>query len=74
MFKLLVILFIINKDCVYFNLASKSFSFLKLSNHELTSISTMAKSTRNATRCNNRNDLLHLSLTLKISILSEAYV
>ena len=26
------------------------------------------KKTRNATRCNNRNDLLHLSFTLKISI------
>ena len=30
--------------------------------------------TRNSTRCNNRDDLLHLSLILKISILSEAYI
>ena len=29
--------------------------------------------TRNATSCNNRDDLLHLSFTLKISIFSEAY-
>ena len=28
--------------------------------------------TRNATRCNNRDDLLHLTFTLKISIFSEA--
>ena len=28
--------------------------------------------TRNATRCNNRDDLLHLSFILKISIFSEA--
>ena len=30
--------------------------------------------TRNSLRCNNRNDLLHLSYTLKISIFSEAYL
>ena len=30
--------------------------------------------TRNAMRCNNRDDLLHLSYTLKISIFSEAYI
>ena len=30
--------------------------------------------TRNATRCNNRDDLLHLSFSLKISVFSEAYV
>ena len=30
--------------------------------------------TRNATHCNNRDDLLHLSLTLKNSIFSEAYI
>ena len=30
--------------------------------------------TRNAMRCNNRDDLLHLSFTLKISIFSEAYI
>ena len=30
--------------------------------------------TRNAMRCNNRNDLIHLSFTLKISIFSEAYI
>ena len=29
---------------------------------------------RNATRCNNRNDLLHLNFTLKVSIFSEAYI
>ena len=29
---------------------------------------------RNARPCNNRNDLLHLSFTLKISIFSEAYI
>ena len=29
---------------------------------------------RNATCCNNRDDLLHLSFTLKISIFSEAYI
>ena len=29
---------------------------------------------RNAMRCDNRNDLLHLSFTLKISMFSEAYV
>ena len=30
--------------------------------------------TRNAMRCNNQDDLLHLSFTLKISISSEAYI
>ena len=30
--------------------------------------------TRNATRCNNCNNLLHLSFTLKISIFSEVYI
>ena len=30
--------------------------------------------TRTATRCNNHDDLLHLNLTLKISIFSEAYI
>ena len=30
--------------------------------------------TRNAARFNNRDDLLHLSFTLKVSILSEAYI
>ena len=30
--------------------------------------------TRNATRCNNRDDLLHLSFTLKVSIFSEAHI
>ena len=30
--------------------------------------------TRNAMRCNNRDDSLHLSFTLKISIFSEAYI
>ena len=29
---------------------------------------------RNATRCNNRNDLLHLGFTLKISIFSKVYI
>ena len=29
---------------------------------------------RSATRCRNRNDLLHLSFTLKISIFLEAYI
>ena len=29
--------------------------------------------TRNTTRCNNHDDLLHLSFTLKISIFLEAY-
>ena len=32
------------------------------------------KPTRNATRYNNRNVLLHLSFTLKIAIFSEAYI
>ena len=30
--------------------------------------------TRNTTRCDNRDDLLHLSFTLKISIFSETYI
>ena len=30
--------------------------------------------TRNAMRCNNRDDLLHLSFTLKFSIFSKAYI
>ena len=30
--------------------------------------------TRDATRCNNRDDLLHFSFTFKISIFSETYV
>ena len=30
--------------------------------------------TRNATCCRNRNDLIDLSFTLKISIFSEAYI
>ena len=33
-----------------------------------------SKVTRNATRCNNRDDLLHLRFTLKISKFSETYV
>ena len=32
------------------------------------------KLTKNATRCNNCDDLLHLRFTLKISIFSEAYM
>ena len=32
------------------------------------------KETRNATRFKNRDDLLHLSYTLKISIILEAYI
>ena len=32
------------------------------------------KKTRNATRCNNRDDLVHLSFILKIPIFSEAYI
>ena len=32
------------------------------------------KKTRNAMRCNNRDDLFHPNFTLKISIFSEAYV
>ena len=32
------------------------------------------KLTRNATRCNNRDDLLHLNFILKMSIFSEAYI
>ena len=32
----------------------------------------VTRKTRNVTRCNNRDDLLHLSFTLKISIFSEA--
>ena len=31
-------------------------------------------STRNATHCNNRDDFLHLSFTLKVSIFSKAYI
>ena len=38
----------------------------------ITLIKLMA--TRNATRCNNRDDLLHLSFPLKILIFSEAYI
>ena len=30
--------------------------------------------TRNTTRCNNRNDLLYLSFTLKILIFFEVYI
>ena len=30
--------------------------------------------TRDATRCNNRDDLLHVNFTLKISIFSETYI
>ena len=30
--------------------------------------------TRNATCCNNRDDLFHLSFTLKVSVFSEAYI
>ena len=36
-------------------------------------ICSMLTITRNATRFNNRDDLLHVSFTLKISIFSEAY-
>ena len=32
------------------------------------------KTARNATRFNNRNDLLHVSFALKISIFSETYI
>ena len=32
------------------------------------------KEQENAMRCNNRDDLLELSFTLKISIFSEAYI
>ena len=32
------------------------------------------KQTKNAMLCNNRDDLLHLSFTLKISIFSEVYI
>ena len=35
---------------------------------------TIQSWTRNAMRCNNRDDLLQLSFTLKISIFSKAYV
>ena len=34
----------------------------------------LKKKTRNATPCNNHDDLLHLSCTLKVSIFSEAYI
>ena len=34
----------------------------------------MRKITRNAMRCNNHDDLLHLGFTLKISIFSEDYI
>ena len=36
---------------------------------------TKNKLNKNATRCNNRDDLVHLiSFTLKISVFSEAYI
>ena len=37
-------------------------------------IKTKFNSTRNARLCNKRDDLLHLSFTLKISIFSVAYI
>ena len=37
-------------------------------------IGDFSTKTRNAMRCNNRDDSLHLSFTLKISIFSEAYI
>ena len=37
-------------------------------------ISSFPKITRNATRYNNRDDLLYVSFTLKISIFSVAYI
>ena len=39
-----------------------------IQNFPLKYVITSTKKTRNATRCNNRDDLLHLSFTLKISI------
>ena len=43
-------------------------------NHLDHKIYSAIKQTRNAMRCSNRDDLLHLSFTLKISIFSEAYI
>ena len=57
-------------------------SFQRISHLYSTRLSTLNFSkpklkltkTRNSTRCNNRNDSLHLSFTFKISVFSEAYV
>ena len=37
-------------------------------------ISIISITTRNATRCNNRDHLLHLSFILEISMFSETYI
>ena len=44
-----------------------------LNNHILPLNNEITKK-RNAMHCNNRDDLLHLSFTLKISMFSEAYI
>ena len=52
-------------------------TFKQLAKSELCSVKTAVLHqyiTRNAMRCNNRDDLLHLSFTVKISIFSEAYI
>ena len=43
-------------------------------NNRILPLNNKIMETRKATRCNNRDDLLHLSFTLKISIFSEAYI
>ena len=50
----------------------KLFWYLKLKSTR-TKVKQQSK-TRNAMRCNNRDDLLHISFNLKISMFSEAYV
>ena len=52
------------KKCFYINYNTLITFLLKLKRNL----------TRNATRCDNRDDLLHLSFTLKILIFSEAYI
>ena len=43
-------------------------------NNRILPLNNEIMKTRKATHCNNRDDLLHLSFTLKISIFSEAYI
>ena len=52
-----------------------TFTFLKNVEQPITNRKKLEWTrTRNATRCNNRDDLLHHSFTLKVSKFSEAYI
>ena len=42
--------------------------------HKFKKVRKSKQETRNATRCNDHDNLLHLSFTLKISTFSEAYI